>query len=332
MQGANLTERILRKRMHGLYLSRPCDELETLAHELLGLHSWFYRNVPFSALIRGADIRGWQTRLTKTWLYRGTLHGVVYEDLPMLLALHANGSSLARYLGEQALRDAAQEVLHYMEDGVYSRSEFRRIFAGSYDADWLEAMFSPWGGIFVYLARLGKVAFRDMESRDFDLISAEPTQTPDEVLPHLLRRYFAAYGPATLADAAWFFGLGQEAKQLLPTLPLDGIDSFAHEGVRYYDVACGDTADIPALTLLSGFDPYIVSYKERSAILPAAYQKQVILSSGICNPTIALHGRIAGIWNLSKGEPRITFFTAQPKRIQAEAAARVDMIRRRMRP
>ena len=72
-------EAILRRRMHGLYLSRTCGDIEALSHELLGLHSWFYRNVPFSALIRGADISGWQSRLTKTWLYRGTLEGLEFE-------------------------------------------------------------------------------------------------------------------------------------------------------------------------------------------------------------------------------------------------------------
>ena len=68
MAERTMTENIIRRRMHGLYLSRQCADLEKLAHELLGLHSWFYRNVPFSALIRGADISGWKTRLTKTWL------------------------------------------------------------------------------------------------------------------------------------------------------------------------------------------------------------------------------------------------------------------------
>ena len=66
----------------------------------MGLHSWFYRNVAFSALIRGADITGWKTKLTKTWLYRGTLHGVVYEDLPQLLALHPGGSYLSGLYGK----------------------------------------------------------------------------------------------------------------------------------------------------------------------------------------------------------------------------------------
>jgi hypothetical protein len=59
-----------------------------------------------------------------------------------------------------------------------------------------------------------------MTSRDFDLIDAEPTQTFEEVLPALFRRFLAAYGPATLTDAAWFFGLQKERKKSDGKLPL----------------------------------------------------------------------------------------------------------------
>lgn len=218
-----------------------------------------------------------------------------------------------------------------MEDGVYSRAEFRRIFSPQYDAKWIGAMFSPWGGIFMYLARRGKVAFRDMTSRDFDLISAEPTQTSDEVLPELLGRYFAVYGPATLADAASFFGLQKADAAKLGKLPLDGFRCLEAGKKRYYDCGEQETADIPELTLLSGFDPFIVSYCDRSAVLPAGYKSRVILKSGICNPTIAVNGRVAGIWNIKANKPVVEFFAAQPKRIVTTATEMVEMIRWRMR-
>ncbi len=330
MAEKNLMERIIRKRMHGLYLSRGCEDIETLAHEMLGLHSWFYRNVPFSAIIRGAGINGWKTKLTKTWLYRGTLHGVVYEDLPQLLALHTGDSYLARYFGEKIVESFADEVLRYMEDGVYSRTEFRRIFAAQYDAELIDAMFSPWGGIFVHLARLGKVAFRDMASRDFDLISAEPTQTFDEVLPGLIRRFFTVYGPATLDDAVWFFGFRKKEANKLRKLPLDEFNYFELNGSQYYDAGDRDTADIPELTLLSGFDPFIVSYSDRSAVLPVEHKNKVILKSGICNPTVAVNGHVEGIWNIKKNEPVVEFFTEQPKRITQAAMEMVDAIRWRV--
>ncbi|MDR0381905.1 MAG: winged helix DNA-binding domain-containing protein [Oscillospiraceae bacterium] len=326
-------ETIMRRRMHGLYLSRRCEDLETLARELLGLHSWFARNVPFSALIRGSDINGWKTRLIKTWLYRGTLHGVAYEDLPELLALSAGEqkdgyfSWLSKAHGAETIRGIADEVIRLMEDGVYSRREFRRIFADRYDSNVIEDVFSSWGGVFVYLARLGKVAFQDMTSRDFDLISAEPNASFHDVLPHLLRRYFAAYGPATLADAAYFFGISKEDAAELPRLPFDGFDRLELDGKAYYYNETADMNDVPELTLLSGFDPIIVSYTSENRFnLPREYRSKVILKSGICLPTIAVNGQVAGVWNIKKNTPLVEFFKPQPKRLENAALERVESI------
>ncbi len=313
---------ILRRRMHGLYLSRQCDDIVTLAHELMGLHCWFHRNVVFSATIRGADLFGWKNALTKTWLYRGTLHGVAYEDLPTLLALHSCGEGVGEF---------EREVLRYMEDGVVSRAEFRRLFAQQYDEQVIDRAFSPWGGVFLGLARKGLVAFRDMTSRDFDLISAEPTQTRDEVLPDLLHKYFSVYGPATLADAAWFFGIWKEDAKKLRNVSLDGLCSFDFDkNTYYYCDGDGEAADIPEITLLSGFDPFIVSYADRSAVVPPEYKSKVILKSGICLPAIAINGRVAGIWNIKNKEPIVELFSEQPKRIKNAAFDLVDSIRWRI--
>ena len=309
--------------MHGLYLSRKCEDIVELSRELLGLHCWFHRNVAFSALIRGADLTGWKTALIKTWIHHA-LHGVAPDDLPTLLAVHANG---LRW--EDRRSEIADRVVGLMEDGVYSRAEMRLIFAEDYGYDkrTIERALSPWGGIFCELARFGKVAFRDMTSRDFDLIDAEPARTPGEVLPALFRRFLAAYGPATLADAAWFFGLGRGRKQELSALDLDGYARFEYNKSTYYYVDdSADMGDIPALTLLSGFDPLIVSYMDRSAVLPPEYKSAVIMKSGICLPTVAIDGRVAGLWNIKKGEPAVEFFTAQPKKIKDAAFEWVELI------
>ena len=324
-----LTEQLIRRRMHGLYLSRPCDNIAKLAHELLGLHCWFHRNVAFSALIRGASLFGWQTALTKTWLYRGTLHGVAFDDLPLLLALHAEDSHgwLCDYLGENELRKIEEKVIQLMEDGVYSRAEMRQIFADELSFDAIDKVFSSWGGIFVNLAKQGRVAFRDMTSRDFDLISAEPTFTREDTLPIVLRRFFASHGPATLDDAAWFFGL-QKQKNLMRSADLSDLSRLEIGNKVYYYVDNGeDMGDIPGLTLLSGFDPFLVSYLDRSAALPAEYKSRVVMKSGICLPTIAVDGQVAGIWNIKKDAPVVEFFTKPSKSLNAAALDLADSIR-----
>ncbi|NMA38004.1 MAG: winged helix DNA-binding domain-containing protein, partial [Papillibacter sp.] len=73
----------------------------------------------------------------------------------------------------------------------------------------------------------------------------------------------------------------------------------------------------------------IESYTQRSAVLPPEYKSAVILKSGICLPTVAVNGQVAGIWNIKKGEPVLQFFTSQPKRIENAAFELVDDIRQR---
>lgn len=329
------TEQIIRERFHGLYLSRKCPDITDLSRELLGLHCWFHRNVVFSALIRGSDITGWKHALTKTWLYRGTLHGVFHGDLAKLLSLHKRESWIARYFSKEMLDDFAEKVLRCMEDGVSSRAEMRKIFSEEYEPNVIENMFSPWGGIFVYLAGQGKVAFRDMTSRDFDLIDAEPVYETSEILTETLERYFAAYGPATADDAAWFFGFGKEFntsdKPLKAYIEEYGqkYGTFTHEKKTYYrrNSDNSEMNDIPEFTLLSGFDPVIVSYTERGSVLPPEYKKKVILKSGICLPTIAVNGKVAGLWNIKNNEPFVEFFGEQPKRITNGVLEAVEKIR-----
>ena len=226
-------------------------------------------------------------------------------------------------LSETQLREAVDKVISLMEDGVYSRAEMRKIFAEDYEPKVIDYLFSSWGGIFVSLACQGKVAFRNMASRDFDLIDAQPLQMDDQVLLELLRRFFTAYGPATIADAMWFLGLDKKVVQGLPELEMFSRLEY-QRNVYYYVDDGAEIGDIPELTLLSGFDPLIVSYKEREAVLPTEYKRAVILKSGICLPTIAVNGQVAGIWNLKSGKPTVEFFNSQPKRLQKAAAELVD--------
>ena len=160
--------------------------------------------------------------------------------------------------------------------------------------------------------------------------SAEPTRSFEDVLPEFARRFFTVYGPATLSDAAWFLGLWKDEASLLRRLPLEDLYLFEYNGSPYYGGVEMETADAPELTLLSGFDPYIVSYSDRGAVVPAEHKGKLILKSGICNPSVAVNGRVAGIWNIVKNEPVVTFFEKQPKRIVSEAMARVDAIRWRV--
>lgn len=113
-------------------------------------------------------------------------------------------------------------------------------------------------------------------------------------------------------------GLDKKVVQGLPEL--ETFSRLEYQRNVYYYVDDGaEIGDIPELTLLSGFDPLIVSYREREVVLPTEYKRAVILKSGICLPTIAVNGQVAGIWNLKSGKPMVEFFASQPERIQKAA-------------
>ncbi|MDR1135510.1 MAG: hypothetical protein LBL49_04940 [Clostridiales Family XIII bacterium] len=65
--------------------------------------------------------------------------------------------------------------------------------------------------------------------------------------------------------------------------------------------------------------------------MPQEYKSRVILKSGICLPTIAIGGQVAGIWNIKKNVPIVEFFNPQPKRTENAALERVESIIRRTR-
>ena len=124
------------------------------------------------------------------------------------------------------------------------------------------------------------------------------------------------------------FEMDKEDVKKLAQLPFDDLRYFKLDGkTYYYGDDNGAMGDIPELTLLSGFDPLIVSYMpDGRLVLPPEYKGKVILKSGICLPAIAVNGQVAGIWNIKKNEPVIEFFISQPRRIESAALERVESI------
>jgi len=126
------------------------------------------------------------------------------------------------------------------------------------------------------------------------------TRTYDrrEALAMLARRYFTSHCPATLADFVWWSGLTvKEATQTLEMVK----PSFVSETIDGQTYWLSDSLTLPkqaqdSVYFLPAFDEFIISYKDRTASLPADHHAKAVSNNGIFRPIIVLNGQIIGIW------------------------------------
>lgn len=125
----------------------------------------------------------------------------------------------------------------------------------------------------------------------------------DDALAELSARYFASRGPATAHDFAKWSGLtiaqaraGIEA--VGARLRRQEIDGIAHWSGRSPPnrLAAGRQ---PAAHLLSIYDEYLSSYRDRRAICDPAFAKRLVGKGSALTYVLIIDGRIAGSWRRS---------------------------------
>ena len=123
----------------------------------------------------------------------------------------------------------------------------------------------------------------------------------EESLALLAKKYFASRGPATVEDFSWWSGLTlTDARRGLESIKKDLLcEKMA--GSEYWFGHKMQTPVKPAASvyLLPAFDEFIISYKDRSASLPAEHGKKALTGNGIFYPVIIVNGKVTGLWKRS---------------------------------
>ena len=119
-------------------------------------------------------------------------------------------------------------------------------------------------------------------------------------LTRLVRRYLAAFGPASRADVAAFTGLA--VASIAPALDAlePELERLTDErGRELYDLrgAPRPQADTPApLRLLGEWDNVLLAHADRTRMFDDETRRRVIRKNGDVLPTILLDGVVAGTW------------------------------------
>ena len=164
----------------------------------------------------------------------------------------------------------------------------------------------------------------------FVAIDEPERHIPVEARAEMLRRYLAAFGPATRKDiSAW---------SMMHMPEIDASLALLEPLKRYRDESGRELLDVPRAPLphaevsvpvrfLPKWDNVLLAYADRTRILPEEYRKTVIRMNGDVAQTFLVDGFVAGMWKFGKGRVELEPFTPlsrQTQRDLKQEAARLE--------
>ena len=320
-------EEIKLRRLAGQHLLTPADT-QTVVKDLCGVQAQFLSHALHGLSIRCTDVN--TDRLVKSWTNRGTMHLFSVDDLPLFL--HEGRSHFLRpvdtleadaFISADRKAYFADLIVDAVSQGIDEREALKIVCeqAGMTESE-SQSLFDPWGGTIRALCEAGRICHKVQEKKAYQLCPAFEPLAEEPARIELARRYFTHFGPATIKDAAYFFGATQtKVKSWLKQLP---VIETSLDGKSYFYIDNGLPAgELPGCLSLAGFDQLMLGYeKTESLFLPKEHMRDIFNLAGIVRPAILVNGTVVGWWNLKNRKLKITLFSpADQQLIERTATA-----------
>ena len=321
-------EEIILRRLAGQHLLTPADT-QTVVKDLCGVQAQFLSHALHGLAIRCTDVS--TDRLVKSWTNRGTMHLFSVDDLPLFL--HEGRSHFLRpvdtlasdaYLSAERKAWFAELIVDAIAQGTDDRDALKTVCekAGMTDSE-SQSLFDPWGGTIRALCEAGRICHKVQERKAYQLCPTVEPMAEEPAHIELARRYFTHFGPATVKDAAYFFGTTQRSvKSWMKQLPLS--DTILDGRIYFYIDTGTPDAQLPPCLFLAGFDQLMLGYeKSESLFLPKEHMRHIFTLAGIVRPAILVSGTVVGWWSLKNHKLKITLFAPADEQLICETASRL---------
>jgi hypothetical protein len=305
--------RILAERFTAQLLAgEPARDPLTVARRLLAIQGQDPRGARLAIRARTAGLTSDDVdraltedrSLVVTWLNRGTLHLVRSEDYGWLHALTAPSvmSANAHRLHQEGVTAAAAErgvaliARSLAGDGPQTRQELGQRLAA--------ARVRVEGQALVHLLLLASlrgvmvggpmVSGRQAFALTSDWLDEPKPVIRERALAEFARRYLAGHGPATDRDLAYWSGLAlRDARAGLKAISSEVVER--GDGLVNLNGAASSRA-LPPPRLLGSFDPVLLGWTSRGAILGA--DGPAVVAGGTFRPFALVRGHAVATWSL----------------------------------
>jgi hypothetical protein len=142
-------------------------------------------------------------------------------------------------------------------------------------------------------------------------VAALPADAVEPSAIHeLIRRYLAAFGPATVADVQAWSGLTR-LSQVVADMGIELRHYTGSDGQTLLDLPDTQLPDphIPApVRLLPAYDNALLGHADRTRIISDEDRKQVMPGRALVRPTILVDGFVRGTWSFTGDDLRLVLF------------------------
>ncbi len=265
-----------------------------------------------------------EKKIVRTWPMRGTLHFVAAEDVHWMLSLLAprivSGSAARRRnleLDDATVMRSHSALEKALQGGAsLTRAEVNTVLE--------KAGIDPRGQRSYHLlqrAALDRlICFGSPRGKQQTFVLLDEwapqvkTLERDAALAELAGRYFRSRGPAALHDFVWWSGLRvSEARAGMEAVKPQFIQE-AIDGVSCWIPPITPTraVEAPTVHLMSGFDEYLLAYRDRRAVLDPQYAGRLVPGgNGMFKSFFLVNGVVAGLWKRTLRKDRV-LVEAQP--------------------
>ncbi|WP_448628445.1 winged helix DNA-binding domain-containing protein [Geodermatophilus sp. URMC 64] len=262
--------------------------------------------------------------LVKAQLMRITLHAVHAEDYPafhnaMWYPLRASRLGDPRFTSSGLTKDDADALVpRLLEFTAQPRSaaEIEEFLAGQVDGAPTRGV---WWALRTFAPLWHVLAGKPWSFGTKPVYRAAPPYEaePEELMPVLVRRYLAAFGPASEADFTEFAILPRSrTRAAFAALSDELVRHAGPDGKELLDVPGAPLPDddVPAPPRLLGmWDLVLLGHVDRSRVIPPEYRTLVMRSNGDVLPPLLVDGHVAGVWRPVDGGIEATAFHPLPE-------------------